>query len=642
MSKKRNKAQRKRKVRAAQAQRAKLHPKAKNRSAALRAKPRSAVTMGDGKETFLPSVHVGRLQQSFLNGHTDQLYDDIGQVLEHYERNNYTSLTKEAVSKINDFVGVMLAMLVNPAFTIPDDLRGMRILAKAHIFANLVRLSVYGSTDAALSHILPQRGNYLKILFLYTSLNKVEVPIKQLFDAHPKFASMWYFTYILPSIGQVQKHVYENLIRHVASIDERYTLFDHRLTPLYFACTYLNDGPGGDDRVKKILNTVAQKLTEKVEIKNEPKRDSIAIITSKWFENSAVHKSCAPLIERLRKNYRLTLIHLGRHVPKTLITEPFDEVRYVAFDNNGVLPIEKLDNNDFQLAYFPDIGMNDESVWLSNLRIAPIQVTSYGHPVSTHGSKVDYFVVGSESEDRLGLEDNYSERTVVIPGIGAHPTWPNYEAKFPPKEGDKVIINCAWGPDKYTYPMIQQMKRIVAGSKRQVEFHLFTSQGVHRYQGYMPFVKELKRELGNSVVIHADKEYYAYMEAMEKGDFAINSYPFGGYNTVVEALYLRKPVITLEGNMFYNKCASCLLKKVGLDQLITHSWDDFVTTTIKLINNSRLVKQYQDHLSTIDLKAALFDTDEPGRFEEAIEYLIDNDEKLKADDSREPILIGVE
>jgi uncharacterized phage-like protein YoqJ len=79
-----------------------------------------------------------------------------------------------------------------------------------------------------------------------------------------------------------------------------------------------------------------------------------------------------------------------------------------------------------------------------------------------------------------------------------------------------------------------------------------------------------------------------------------------------------------------------------LDKLITHSWGDFVETTIKLINNSRLVKQYQDHLSSIDLKAVLFDTDEPARFEEAIEYLIDNDEKLKAENSRKPILIGVE
>ena len=633
MSKKRNKAKRRKQLKAKKGTFTKTTPKVDRRP---------AVVMGDGKETFVPAIDAGRLYQLFLQGKSEQVCDNIIKVLNHYEQNNYTSLNKEAVAKVNDFVSVVLALFVNPNFTLADDLRSMRMLAKAHIFANLVRISTYGSTDAALSHILGQSGNFLKILFLYKSLKKVHVPVAPLFDAHPKYASLWYFTYILPSIGQVQKHVYENLIRHIAEIDERYTLFDQRLTPLYFACTYLNDGPGGDSRVKKILNGVAQRLTKHVEIKNKPKRDSIAIITSKWFENSAVHKSSAPLIERLRKNYRLTLIHVGQNVPKTLITEPFDEVRYIAFDKNGTLPVEKLDNNDFQLAYFPDVGMNDESVWLSNLRIAPIQVTNYGHPVSTHGSKVDYFVVGSESEDLLGLEDNYSERTVVIPGIGAHPTWPNYEAKFPPKEGDTVIINCAWGPDKYNYPMMQRMKQIVEGSKRHVEFHLFCSQGVHRYQGYMPFVNELKQALGNSVVVHADKEYFAYMEAMEKADFALNSFPFGGYNTVVESLYLRKPVITLEGNMFYNKCASCLLEKVGLDKLITHSWGDFVETTIKLINNPRLVKQYQDHLSSIDLKAVLFDTDEPARFEEAIEYLIDNDEKLKAENSRKPILIGVE
>jgi predicted O-linked N-acetylglucosamine transferase (SPINDLY family) len=634
MSKKRNKARRRKQLES------KRRGKLKKTTPKVDRRP--AVVMGDGETTFVPDVNPSRLYQLFLQGKMEQVYDNIIKVLSHYEQNNYTSLNKEAIDKTNNFVSVMLALLTNPEFTLPDSLNGMRILSKSHVFANLVRISTYGSTDAALAHVMGQPVNFLKILFLYTSLNKVKVPVPPLFEAHPKYASLWYFTYILPSIGQVQKHVYDNLIEHIASMDERYTLFDHRLTPLYFACTYLNDGPGGDSRVKEILNKVAQRLTKHVEIKNEPKRDSIAIITAKWFDNSAVHKSCAPLIERLRKNYRLTLVHVGKHIPKTLITEPFDEVRYISFGNDGTLPVEKLDNNDFQLAYFPDVGMNDESVWLSNLRIAPIQVTSYGHPVSTYGSKVDYFVVGSESEDLLALEDNYSERTVVIPGIGAHPTWPNYKAKLPAKESDKVIINCVWGPDKYNYPMMQRMQEIVKRSKREVEFHIFSSQGVHRYQGYMPFLVELKQLLGDSVVLHADKEYYEYMEAAEQADFAINSYPFGGYNTVVEALYLRKPVVTLEGNKFYNKCASCLLEKVGLDKLITHEWEDFVTTVVKLIDSPRLLKQYQDHLRSMDIKAALFDTDEPALFEEAIEYLIDNDAELRAENSRKPIMIGVE
>jgi starch synthase len=45
-----------------------------------------------------------------------------------------------------------------------------------------------------------------------------------------------------------------------------------------------------------------------------------------------------------------------------------------------------------------DIGMNVESRFLSNLRLAPAQVTTNSHPVSTFGSKIDFF--SQESNQR--------------------------------------------------------------------------------------------------------------------------------------------------------------------------------------------------------------------------------------------------
>ena len=47
-----------------------------------------------------------------------------------------------------------------------------------------------------------------------------------------------------------------------------------------------------------------------------------------------------------------------------------------------------------------------------------MQVTSYGHSVSTHGAEVDYFVAGEDAEDIKNVASHYSERVVLIPGIG--------------------------------------------------------------------------------------------------------------------------------------------------------------------------------------------------------------------------------
>jgi hypothetical protein len=597
------------------------------------------VIIPDDPRSNLPIINSSKIYQMFLQGETNLVCETIIKVLNFFEINNYRSFNVEAMQHINDFIGIVFALMVNPNFKIPNEYC-LQLIARSHIFANLVRISAYDSTDSILTHILNQQNNYAKMLFLYTSLCKSHLPVDKLFDLDSLLASMWYFTYPIPSIGQVTPIIHKNVERHIADIDDRYRLVDHRITPLYFACTYVNNKDGADRRVKEILNRECRKLTANVKVINKPARDSICLITAKWFPNSAVHKSCSPYIERLHKRYRLTLAHVGRTRPDNLILEPFEKVHHLQFDRHSVLNTDLIEENDFQLVYFPDIGMNDESIWLSNIRFAPIQVTSYGHPVSTFGGKIDYFIGGEESEIVEDAEKNYSERLVLIPGVGQHPSWPNYEVKFLKKEREEIIINCTWGPDKYNWVMMQTLVKIAQQAKTPFEFQFFCSKGVNRYQAMLPFVADVKSILGKYVTVHTDKEYFDYMKEAEYGDFALNSWPFGGYNTVVEALYLGKPMITMEGDKMYNRAGAALLRKVGLDDLIVHSLDDFAELTVRMIDDENFRKEKREHLRNIDLHAVLFNTDEPVYFEKAIEYLIDNHERLKAEGSREPIIIG--
>jgi len=595
------------------------------------------VIMPSDPHLSLPIISPSTIYQMFLQGKSDLVCKTIQDVLHFFEIHNYRCFNTEAMQRINDFVGVVLALMANPDFRI-DDAYCLPLIARGHIFANLVRLSAYKSTDSVLTHILNQQGNYAKLLFLYTSLCKNHVPVSTLFDLHPTLASMWYFTYSIPSVGHVTKTIHDNVERYLTDIDDRYTLVDHRVTPLYFACTYINDKDGADRRVKEILNRECKKKTADVKITNIPARDSICLITAKWFDNSAVYKSCSPYIEQLYKRYRLTLVHVGPVRPSNLVLEPFDKVHYLKFEKH-LLDTDSIKENDFQLAYFTDIGMNDESIWLSNMRLAPVQVTSYGHPVSTFGGDIDYYIGGEESEIVEDAEKNYSERLVLIPGIGSHPSWPTYKAKFLEKKCEEIIINCVWGPDKYNWPMMQTLAKIVQQAKTPLQFQFFCSKGVNRYQSMLPFVADVRSILGNHVRVHADKEYFDYMKEAEYGDFALNSWPFGGYNTVVEALYLGKPVITMEGSKFYNRVAACLLRKVGLDDLIVHTFDDFVELTVRMVDDKDFRDEKREHLKNIDLRAILFDTDEPVHFKDTIEYLIDNHERLKAEGSKKSIIM---
>jgi hypothetical protein len=584
------------------------------------------------EENSLPKTFRKRLYTLLYKEQHGAICKSILEILHYFQQHNFRAFNVEALSRISDLVSAIFTVVSDPAFTIPKEYVPLMI-SRAHLFANLVALSDYRTTDNILQQVLRQENNLYKILFLYGVKNTVRIDGKMFFDRDPSLASLWYFTYPLAPVGCLLPHYQANMRDHFENIDHRFTPFDFRVTTPYFYCTYFAGEGRHDRKVKELINVGCRRNLAGVEakIKNKPARDSIAIVTSKWSSHTAVYKSCFPFLDRFRSRYRMTLVHTGPYSVPSLARDYFDEVHEVRFVKTGrgthELTTDPIMENDFQLMYYADIGMTDESIWLSNLRLAPIQVTSYGHPVSTFGSEIDYFVVGEETEVLDDLDKNYSETPIVLPGLGCVPVWPGYKRKYPEKKTEKVVANCVWGPDKYNYTMIRMLQEIFRLTNR-VEYAIFASRGVNRYNAFLTFAAELNQHVGKFATLHSDKEYMDYMEEAECGDFTINSWPFGGYNTVVESLYLGKPVVTLEGDRFYNLAASALLRRVGLENLIARTAPEFIELCAKMASDPVYLAEQKARLAEVDLRKALFDTDEPLYFEKMMEYIIDNHGQL--------------
>ena len=552
-----------------------------------------------------------------------KIYDAMMKFLVYFETNHYTSYSPDDMENIDKFVSLVHLSLSDPLFKL-EPKQWANMIMVLHLYNGIVAASSFDTTDATLPSVLRQADNVPKLLFLMNARTRLQIPPGKFFDLSPRLASLWYSNYML-TISQPTADQMKNQYQHLHAIDERWEPVNHFVSSLYFTATYFS--PDNVREVKRVLNTALKKKLETTSLKitNNPNPNKIAIVTNKWHRNHAVYKSASPLVMQLAEKYDLTLYHTGppEFAPDTLVTDGFDKVEYLWFDEATSEPHfpESFLNNDFQMIYYPDIGMSNESIWLSNLRCAPIQAMGYGHPdTSGDNSEIDYFIGGHIEEDAT---DHYSETMVLIPGLAQEPAWPSYERKNNYNDDETVRINCVWGPDKYNYNLLLLLRQIHERCKDvNHEFHLFMSPGANRYASLIPFIKDVAATVPNFIV-HSQQEYYDYMENAEQHDFSLNSFPFGGYNTVIESLYLGLPMVTMIGGRFYNRAAAHLLEQIGMPELIAQTPGEFINITSELILNTSRRNELRQALAEMDLKAKLFTLDDD-HFRQAVDHIIEH------------------
>jgi predicted O-linked N-acetylglucosamine transferase (SPINDLY family) len=267
--------------------------------------------------------------------------------------------------------------------------------------------------------------------------------------------------------------------------------------------------------------------------------------------------------------------------------------------------------------------MSDESVWMSNMRLAPIQAVGYGHPDTTGpNNEIDYFIGGDIEKEST---DAYAETMVLLPGLAQEPAIPTAPRQNNYKDDGIVRINCVWGPDKYNFSLLTLLRLINEGVAKTTpnsphEIHLFGSPGMNRYGALPAFASEIRRMLPNAI-LHTSQEYYDYMKNAEMHDFSLNSYPFGCYNVLIESLYMGLPFLSLVGTRFYNKAGMWLNEQVGMDENNFKDPGQFVAQAVELVTNPDKLRAQRAHLASVDLKEALF-TLKGTHFLEAVEHII--------------------
>ena len=282
------------------------------------------------------------------------------------------------------------------------------------------------------------------------------------------------------------------------------------------------------------------------------------------------------------------------------LTRRFSELgthRSLLFDkSNFAAAIDVMRADDLDILMLPDVGMNICSRILSCHRIAPVQFTAWGHPITTGSPNIDYFL-SSDLMEPENAQSHYSETLVRLPNLAlfltAPPARKSGSGLFAFPEG-RVLYGCLQSLPKYL-PQYDFILPMIAKAVPEAIFvflegrpvyatailkerlcKTFTAQGL-AFDRYIMFMPPVSPD--------------GYIDLLSRMDVVLDSIGWTGGNTSLQAIELGKPIITLPGEFMRGRHTLAMFKMMGLEKLVATSIDDYISKAIGLGSDGELRSQ---------------------------------------------------
>jgi predicted O-linked N-acetylglucosamine transferase (SPINDLY family) len=115
-------------------------------------------------------------------------------------------------------------------------------------------------------------------------------------------------------------------------------------------------------------------------------------------------------------------------------------------------------------------------------------------------------------------------------------------------------------------------------------------------------------------VKHVEDHLARYRQA----DLFLDTSPYNAHTTAADALMAGLPVITCMGHSFPSRVAGSLLHAIGMQELITHSWEDYEKLAVSLVQDRTKLHDLKTRIKANKDSYPLFDTERFCRNLEAV------------------------
>ncbi|HYA07440.1 MAG TPA: tetratricopeptide repeat protein [Xanthobacteraceae bacterium] len=253
-------------------------------------------------------------------------------------------------------------------------------------------------------------------------------------------------------------------------------------------------------------------------------------------------------------------------------------------------------------------------------RAAPVQVNYLGYSGTAGAGYIDYIVADPTviPEDQCGF---YTEQVIWL----AESYLVNDDRRAI-SERTPTRRECGLPDDTFVYCCFNNSYKL-APETFQVWMRLLnaTPDSVLWLSEANPAAQANLRREADRCGVSAQRLIFAarmpavadHLARQRHADLFLDTLPYNAHTTACDALWAGVPIVTCLGASFVGRVAASLLKAVGLDELITHSLEDYETLALKLAREPAYLASVRDRLERNRTTFPLFNTERTTRQIEA-------------------------
>jgi protein O-GlcNAc transferase len=294
-----------------------------------------------------------------------------------------------------------------------------------------------------------------------------------------------------------------------------------------------------------------------------------------------------------RRRFDLVLYHTGSITDEETTWAKNRVDRFVQGPRSTRAWLDEVARDRPDVMFYPEVGMDPATCALAALRLAPLQVAGWGHPVTTGLPSIDLFLSG-ELLEGTGAQRHYREKLIRLPGTGVCTDLAPVQSQpwyGPARQGNSVRFALCQQPIKFD-PADDVLLTRIAEAVGPSEFWLAAPKKLHwataRLRNRLAAAfgaAGLDPDAHLRVMPWLPRDQFAGF--LDEMDVFLDCPAFSGYTTAWQAIHRGIPVVTLEGEFLRQRLAAGLLRQIGVTDGIASSADQYVQLAALRAQESR-------------------------------------------------------